>query len=150
MDNLKTNILYFQKETDTFYSDLKQEVNNYFKENKKSIYANSFFFFKAILFISIYIISYLSIYVFGESIYYLFFIYPFIGVWGVFLGLNVGHDAAHNAVFKKRKYNLILLYVFDLLGTNSYNWKNRHVGAHHLYPNIMNYDSDIQHVRNTL
>jgi linoleoyl-CoA desaturase len=38
----------------------------------------------------------------------------------------------------------MLLVIFDLLGTNSYNWKNRHLGSHHAYPNIMGYDSDAQ------
>ena len=61
-------------------------------------------------------------------------------------GMNKSSISAFSfrAIFKKKKYNHILIHVFDLLGTNSYNWKNRHVGAHHLYPNIMNYDSDIQ------
>ena len=136
--------IYFQKEKDSFFQDLKSEIDSYFSENKLNTTANGFFYAKAILFTSVYILSYISIYVFGDNIYFLFFIYPFIGIWGVFLGLNVGHDAAHNAVFKKRKYNFILLHVFDLLGTNSYNWKNRHIGAHHLFPNIMHYDSDIQ------
>ena len=111
--------IYFQKEKDSFFQDLKSEIDSYFSENKLNTTANGFFYAKAILFTSVYILSYISIYVFGDNIYFLFLIYPFIGIWGVFLGLNVGHDAAHNAVFKKRKYNFILLHVFDLLGTNS-------------------------------
>lgn len=60
------------------------------------------------------------------------------------MGLNIGHDAAHNTIFKKKKYNKYLLLVFELLGTSSYNWVNRHIGAHHLFPNVMDLDSDIQ------
>lgn len=136
--------IYFKKESDSFYEELKIEVNTYFKENNTTPYANQFMYIKIVVFFLIYILAYLSIFFFGDHFNYLIFCYSFIGVWGVFLGLNVGHDAAHNAIFKKRKYNYLLLHVFDLLGTNSFNWKNRHVGAHHLYPNIMDYDSDIQ------
>ena len=144
MNNNKPQKIYFKKESDSFYDDLKFEVNRYFKENNISTYANKFMYSKMIVFFLIYFIAYLSIFYFGDNLKHLIFTYSFIGIWGVFLGLNVGHDAAHNAIFKKKKYNHILIHVFDLLGTNSYNWKNRHVGAHHLYPNIMNYDSDIQ------
>lgn len=136
--------IYFKEEEDSFFSDLKFEVNNYFKEKNLSPYANKFMFIKIIFFFIIYFIAYFSVFNYGDNVYFLIFIYSFIGLWGVFLGLNVGHDAAHNAVFAKNKHNNILVHVFDLLGTNSYNWKNRHVGAHHLYPNIMDYDSDIQ------
>ena len=36
------------------------------------------------------------------------------------------------------------MYIFDVLGLNSFNWKNRHVSGHHNYSNIMEYDPDIQ------
>ncbi len=144
MKDSQVQKIYFKKEEDSFYNDLKFEVNKYFKENQISPYGNRFMYLKIVVFFLIYLIGYLCILLYGNNINVLIFLYAFIGLWGVFLGLNVGHDAAHNAIFKKRKYNHILIHVFDLLGTNSYNWKNRHVGAHHLYPNIMNYDSDIQ------
>ena len=35
------------------------------------------------------------------------------------------------------------MHVFDFLGLSSYNWKKRHVGGHHIFPNIMS-DPDIQ------
>ena len=50
-------------------------------------------------------------------------IYGFLGVWGVFLGVNVGHDAAHHALFQTRKYNDWAMHIFDLLGLSSFNWK---------------------------
>ena len=135
--------IFFKKESDSFYKELKEEIENYFIENNINKYANNFMFFKIFFFFLTYIISYITIFYCPNTLF-LIINYSFIGIWGVFLGLNVGHDAAHNAIFKTKKYNQLLIHVFDLLGTNSYNWKNRHVGAHHLYPNVMNMDSDIQ------
>ena len=136
--------IQFQPESDGFYSELRKEVYGYFEKNDITTYANGAMKFKMALFFAIFFLLNASIYVFGTSPLNLAIIYSLIGIWGVFLGLNVGHDAAHNALFKKRKYNRLLIHVFDLLGTNSFNWKNRHVGAHHLYPNIIDLDSDIQ------
>ena len=56
----------------------------------------------------------------------------------------MGHDAAHNSLFKTKKYNQWFMYIFDLLGLSSFNWKNRHVSGHHVFSNIMEYDPDIQ------
>ena len=142
MENSKKHIK-FQPESDDFYSELRTEVMNHFKTKANSTFGNKAMYIKIVLFFMVFFLSYFSIFLLGNNPAYFAVIYSFIGIWGVFLGLNVGHDAAHNALFKTRKYNRWLLHVFDLIGTNSFNWKNRHVGAHHLYPNIMDFDSDI-------
>lgn len=139
--------IQFQPESDEFYSELRVEVAKYFEQNGKTTYGNKAMYFKILLFFIVFFLLYFSIYFVESNPINIAIIYSLMGVWGVFLGLNVGHDAAHNALFKTRKYNRWLLHVFDLIGTNSFNWKNRHVGAHHLYPNIMDLDSDIQQSR---
>lgn len=134
----------FLKEENNFFSDLKLAVDNYFFMNNISYKANSKMFVKIILMFVIYMAVYLSIFVTTSNSTILFLIYAFMGAWSVLLGLNIGHDSAHNAIFKSSKNNRILLFIFEVLGTNAYNWKNRHLGAHHIFPNIMNHDSDIQ------
>ena len=139
MKNLK-----FPPETDSFFSDLRAEVNQYFIINSISKYGNTAMYIKISVLFGLYCFIYSGIYILGNNPSVLFTIYPILGVFGVFLGLNIGHDAAHNAIFKKPKSNRRLLIIFEILGTSSYNWKNRHLGAHHVFPNVMNYDSDIQ------
>ena len=46
--------IYFQKEKDSFFQDLKSEIDSYFLENKLNTTANVFFYAKAILFTSVY------------------------------------------------------------------------------------------------
>lgn len=136
--------IYFKPETDDFKKELFSKVNDYFKSSKDTIFANTRFIIKIVTMLLIYILLYLSIFQFGSSSIYLFSAYAIIGALSVLLGLNIGHDAAHNALFKDKNANRISLFVFELLGTNSYNWVNRHLGAHHVFPNIMDYDSDVQ------
>ncbi len=138
------NPIYFQKEPTEFYSELRSEINNYFVVNNISHRANKILFFKISIMFLLYIFAYSSLFLANQTEFSLFITYIFIGSWSVLLGLNIGHDATHNAIFKIKKYNKYLLYIFEILGTNAYNWKNRHLGAHHLFPNIMNQDSDIQ------
>ncbi len=142
--NTESNQIRFLPEENEFLSDLRQEVKKYFTRTGKERFGDQRMHFKVVIMFVVYFGLYAAMLLGSSNVTYLFIWYAVIGVWGVFLGLNVGHDAAHNALFKTRKFNRWFLHVFDLLGTNSFNWKNRHVGAHHLYPNIMDYDSDIQ------
>lgn len=134
----------FLKEPDNFFAELKAGVEEYFVVNDLSFRANNKMLVKIALMFLLFLAANISIYIFDHSIISLFALYAFIGGWSVLLGLNIGHDAAHNAIFKKRKHNEILLFIFEIVGTNAYNWKNRHLGAHHVFPNIMDHDSDIQ------
>ena len=135
--------LSFSPEPTDFIHELRERINAYFSENNISTYANQRMKLKIALFIGIYGISYSLLYLFTPTPY-IYLIYAFIGAWSVLMGLNIGHDAAHKAIFKRPKSNRRFLLVFEFLGTNSYNWVNRHLGAHHLFPNVMDYDSDIQ------
>ena len=134
----------FSPENSNFLNELKERIDYYFKSKKISHFANATMKIKLVVMSLIYVLAYVAIFLVEESHVLMYGLYAFIGAWSVFMGLNIGHDAAHNAIFKRPGANQALLLVFDLLGTNSYNWVNRHIGAHHVYPNIMDYDSDIQ------
>ncbi len=138
--------LKFEKEPTDFYRELRAEVEAYFKNTNTSYRANRQLIVKITTMFVLYILAYFSIY-FTSQWWQLVVVYAFMGSWGILLGLNIGHDAAHNAIFRKRKHNELLLFVFELLGTSAYNWKNRHLGAHHVYPNVMDHDSDIQQTK---
>ena len=70
--------------------------------------------------------------------------YIFLGVLIPLIFLNIIHDAAHFTLFKNKKLNLWLTYIFDLIGTNSYIWRMRHLQSHHIYPNVLGKDADIK------
>jgi linoleoyl-CoA desaturase len=71
-------------------------------------------------------------------------LYMAMGVGIVLIFLNLVHEAVHNTLFQNKKMNRLLLYLFDLLGANSYIWKRRHTLLHHNFTNVAGWDSDIE------
>ncbi|MCG2793661.1 MAG: fatty acid desaturase [Weeksellaceae bacterium] len=70
--------------------------------------------------------------------------YLFMGIDVVLIYLNLIHEAAHNNIYKSKKYNRWFLKLFDLLGANSYIWERRHILSHHSFPNVDGWDTDIE------
>ena len=70
--------------------------------------------------------------------------FVFMGILFVLIYLNIIHEAAHNNIFKNRKYNRAVLKIFDLVGANSFIWEKRHIVSHHAYPNVDGWDTDIE------
>ncbi|QUY46430.1 acyl-CoA desaturase [Serratia plymuthica] len=63
---------------------------------------------------------------------------------GMFLTVNVVHDASHNAFFKRSWANRWLNGLVSIpLGLDSDCWRVRHVIFHHAHNNIEHYDPDI-------
>ncbi|MCC2589547.1 fatty acid desaturase family protein [Chryseobacterium sp. MFBS3-17] len=67
-----------------------------------------------------------------------------MGITLVLIYLNLIHEAAHNNIFKNKKWNEAVLSIFDFVGANSYIWKKRHIVSHHAYPNVDGWDTDIE------
>ncbi len=64
-----------------------------------------------------------------------------MGIILVLIYLNLIHEAAHNNIFKNKKYNKAVLRIFDFIGANSFIWERRHIVSHHSYPNVDGWDS---------
>lgn len=141
-----TTQITFPPEDDNFYADLKKEVTNYFKSRGITHHGNRRMHLKMLLLFAVYFGAY-GILLFSSTPWLIWGCFATLGFWSVFLGLNVGHDAVHFALFKNRSLNRWFMHVFDLLGLSSYNWKKRHVGGHHIFPNIIHHDPDIQQTR---
>ena len=123
----------FPKEDDGFFDELKKEVYAYFISNNISIYGNKFMYIKIAFLFTIYILIYLLPFIFKLSQNQIFVSYIFLGIWSLFLGVNIGNDAAHNALFKNSKYNTLFMYIFDFLGLSSFNWKRPIVKATYFF-----------------
>lgn len=66
------------------------------------------------------------------------------GVAVLLLGINLGHDAAHDCLCRSRLGNrLVLITCFTLIGLSGYLWRMRHVRSHHVFPNVNGCDIDI-------
>jgi linoleoyl-CoA desaturase len=76
------------------------------------------------------------------ELFYLF--YALMGLMVVLMFINLIHEACHGNIFKSRKLNSLVYYMFDFLGANSYIWQQRHLLLHHRFPNTNGWDADIE------
>lgn len=121
---------------------LRQEVNQTVRglEPKRKITIT----IKAILFPSLYVLTYLAALSWGANTTVLYGCYCLLGVLLVLNFLNLIHEAVHNTLFENKLFNKIYVYLFDLMGANSFIWRVRHIRLHHNYPNVMGWDSDFE------
>jgi linoleoyl-CoA desaturase len=70
--------------------------------------------------------------------------YVGFGVAAILLAVNAGHEAAHGALLRSAAGNtLVNRLTFMLVGVDGRMWAKRHLGSHHVYPNILGCDADI-------
>jgi len=132
----------FQKDSgDTVFNTIKIRAKQIVKELEPE--RRGILTIKAILFPLLYIGAYVCAIVWGNYPWVLYCAYMMMGLMLVVVFLNLVHDAVHGTLFRNKNINKAFIYFFDLMGANSFVWKIRHTRLHHNYPNILEWDSDI-------
>lgn len=127
-----------------FHQELKRRVNNYFIETKKKSTGNFSLYFKAILFWSCYIATYIHL-VFFTPPYWLAILECFLmGGLTAGIGFNVMHDGAHGSFSRSKFWNKLASFSANALGASYIMWNNKHNIIHHTYTNIDGVDDDIE------
>jgi linoleoyl-CoA desaturase len=128
-------------EDERLFAALRKQVQDAL--NNHPIPASNATLLKAILlpaaFTCLYVAALLS-----SSLPLFFLCYGTMGFMVVVMFVNLIHEACHNNLFKSKKLNQGYMFLFDLLGANSYIWRKRHIRLHHSYPNVVGWDSDIE------
>jgi len=99
---------------------------------------------KAIFFPLLYLFFWLIAMMWSDRPFIFYGAYIGLGLMVVIIFLNIIHEAVHRTIFKSKKLNDLFVYLFDLLGANSFIWRLRHVRFHHNYPNVNGWDTDIE------
>ncbi|MEQ8237946.1 MAG: fatty acid desaturase, partial [Cyclobacteriaceae bacterium] len=142
---MQTPTVNFNKEDrPEFVKELRKRVNNHFKENNISKYANLNMKLKTTFMICLYFIP-LIILLSGVITTF----WPMMAMWVLMsfgmsgIGLSIMHDANHGAYSKNKKVNAALGYLVNFLGAYHVNWKIQHNVLHHSFTNIHEFDDDI-------
>jgi linoleoyl-CoA desaturase len=127
-----------------FFRAVSARVNAYFTETGQSRFADWRLWIKGALFLGIAAGCYCIILLDRLPVLPTLCFGILFSLSVLFLGLNVAHDAAHNALTTNRGLNRgIQVALFVLMGASAYLWQLRHNKSHHVFPNVNGCDIDI-------
>lgn len=136
-------INFAKNNNEEFYKVLKQRVNQYFKNNNISRFANNAMVFKTVALLALYFIPFVLILTYLENFWAIMSAWLVMGFGMAGVGLSIMHDANHGAYSKNENVNKFLGYVMIFLGGSDVNWRIQHNVLHHTYTNVTGVDEDI-------
>lgn len=140
---MTTSPRHQENELDSIYlNDLYRQVTETVKQLPKSRITE--LRWKVFILPIIYVLMYLAAISQSGNVTLFYLIYAFMGVWVVVIFINLIHEACHGNIFRKARHNQLVYYIFDILGANSYVWKQRHLILHHRFPNTNGWDADVE------
>ena len=141
--NIKT-IKFNTKDKPEFFKELHRRVNQHFKDNNISKYANFNMKFKTVFMLCLYFLPLLFMLtgiVHHTWVMFLLWIMMGFGMSGI--GLSIMHDANHGSYSRNPKVNNALGFLINFLGGYHVNWKIQHNILHHSFTNVHGMDEDI-------
>lgn len=127
-----------------FLRSLRQRVDTYFTESKRSRFGGVGMFVKG----AVLLLTFVGLY--ALILTDRFHGMPLLGLailWACSAALvvfNIPHDAVHGCLSQHRSINRVMSYGFNLVGMNAYTWRIKHNVAHHGFTNVPDYDPDIE------
>ena len=134
----------YSRDTTDFTKTLRARVDAYFKENNLSRKGDWRLHLKTAAALGLYFVPWALITwgLAGQGwMFWMAELVMGLGLAGI--GLNVMHDANHDAYSDKKWVNLWVGRVLDLVGGNAMMWKIQHNVLHHTFTNVDGLDEDI-------
>lgn len=127
-----------------FISELRAEINTYFKDHGSTRFGNSSLIIKTVFMLFLYLAP-LAIMVTGliTSWPLILLAWIIMGIAVAGIGMGVMHDANHGSYSHKPQVNKWMSKTLYLLGGFPVNWKYQHNTMHHGFTNIDGHDEDI-------
>ncbi|HAS40338.1 MAG TPA: acyl-CoA desaturase [Microscillaceae bacterium] len=138
------NLRFSPSRKEDFFATLRKNVDNYFKENQVSKYANHHFAIKTAAMLALYIVPFVLILSGYFSAWMMLFFAFLVGVGKAGIGMSIMHDANHGATSPNKFVNKLLGSSMYLLGASVFTWKIQHNVLHHTYTNVHDMDEDIE------
>lgn len=126
-----------------FARTLRKRVQDYFTENKITIYGNARMYFKSIVMVGLYMTPFVIILTVPLSPLAAVGMAVLIGIGAAGVGMSVMHDGAHGSYSSKAWLNDLAAFTMFLLGSNTLNWKIQHNVLHHTFTNMFDLDPDV-------
>ena len=127
----------------SFHTELKKRINDYFESTGKSLVGNSKLYTKAIVLVLAFIGLYIHLVFFTPGVVWAVLECVLLGIVVAGIGFNIMHDGAHGSFSKYKWLNSVAAYSLNVLGGSSFMWNVKHNVIHHAYTNIDGVDDDI-------
>ncbi len=134
----------FNNKNSAFFNELRQKVDDYFTSNNIKPTGNYKLYWKSIILLSSAATLYTILVFFTPTQWWVALaLCTVLGIVLAGIGFNVMHDGAHGSYSRKKWVNDVMALSLNLMGGNSYIWKNKHNLNHHSFTNIEGMDDDI-------
>jgi linoleoyl-CoA desaturase len=136
----------FNNSENSFFKQLKDEVNKYFETTGKTQTGDFRLYLKSIILLPLSVILYILLVFVSMPVWISLVLCIIFGVNLALIGFNIMHDACHGSYSTKKWVNEVMGYTMNYLGSNAFIWKIKHNIIHHTYTNIDGVDDDIAKV----
>ncbi len=127
-----------------FHCELKRRVEAYFARAEISRHANAAMVAKTVFWLALTWGTWAAILTGAVAFPASILLWVVFGFGLAGIGINIGHDALHQAYSKKRWVNAFLAWSFDMMGASSAMWNLTHNVVHHTFTNVAVVDNDIE------
>jgi len=127
----------------SFHSELKRRISEYFEQVGKATTGNYSLFIKAVVLMISFLFVYIHLVFFTPVIWLAIGECVVLGGLTAAIGFNVMHDGAHGSFSKYKWVNELAGLSLNVLGANVFMWKTKHNVIHHAYTNVDGVDDDI-------
>ena len=141
----EARIRFEERRQGPFFAEVKQAAAAYFAATGQSRFATPGVWLKGGFYAALAATGYAAMVgAFGASLAVLALGYAIFGLASLALAFNLAHDASHFVLSRRRWVNrAVHEIIFALMGISGYLWQMRHVGSHHVFPNVPGCDADI-------
>ena len=135
--------LKFGPDEKRLYSEIRSQVNSYFKSNDLSPHANYSMVSKTITLLLLFFGPYFIILGYPMPTVAMWLLTVIMGFAVAGIGMSIMHDACHGSYSSQPLVNKILGYSLNMMGGNRFNWMIQHNVKHHTFTNIYGADEDL-------
>jgi linoleoyl-CoA desaturase len=136
--------LKFNGNGSAFYNDLKNRVDNYFREHNIEQHGSMKIYFKSAFYLISFIACYTMLVFFTPAPLWSVLLCILFGLLTAGIGFNIMHDGGHGSYSPKKTINRMAALSLNLLGGSSHLWNIKHNMIHHTFTNVEGYDDDIE------
>jgi linoleoyl-CoA desaturase len=127
----------------SFHTELKKRINDYFESTGKSLAGNAHLYTKAAVLVVSFLFLYVHLVFFTPGTIWAILESVLLGVVVAGIGFNIMHDGAHGSFSKYKWLNHVAAFSLNVLGGSTYMWNIKHNVIHHAYTNVDGVDDDI-------